>query len=229
MSANTTSNNSFLESHSGIERFALFSDAVFAIAITLLALEIRLPAGVELHSDRELLQALLGIWPLYLNYAISFLVIGQYWMIHHRMFRMITRFDRRLMLLNLLLLMCIGFIPFPTAILGEHSGTVGTVLYAGTMVVTGLMNALLWMYATMNKGHLLGVELSQGEIAQSRQRQFLMPCVFLASIAIAFWNADIAKFSWILLLPLALSFSHTGHKNEQSESSSTSEQTVPAA
>jgi len=71
----------------GLERLVFFSNAVFAIAITLLALDIRLPAGSEMFSDAQLLAALLGIWHKYLAYGISFFVIGTLWIGHHRKFR----------------------------------------------------------------------------------------------------------------------------------------------
>src|SRR4051812_18622402 len=132
----------------GLERLIFFSDAVFAIAITLLALEIRLPAGQDIGSDAELVAALAGIWPRYLSYIVSFLVIGMYWMAHHRMFRSIARYDRHMLFLNLLLLLCIGFVPFPTAILGEYANSVATIFYTLTMVVTGLVSARLWWYAS---------------------------------------------------------------------------------
>lgn len=190
--------------HLGLERLIFFSDAVFAIAITLLALEIRLPVGQEIQADGELLAALASIWPRYLSYIVSFLVIGMYWMAHHRMFRSIIRYDRHLLFLNLLLLLCIAFVPFPTAILGEYSGSVATIFYALTMVVTGLVSALIWWYASGERRHVLAVPLTAVELRASRLRMLAAPAVFLLSIAIAFWNDDAAKFSWIALAPLLL-------------------------
>lgn len=192
------------QDHLGLERLIFFSDAVFAIAITLLALEIRLPAGSDIRSDGELLAALVGIWPRYLSYAVSFLVIGMYWMAHHRMFRSIARYDRRLLFLNLLVLLCIAFVPFPTAVLGEYSGSVATIFYALTMVVTGFASTLLWWYASGNRGRLLVVPLTRAGAWSSRLRSLAAPAVFLASIGIALWNDDAAKLSWIALAPLLL-------------------------
>jgi uncharacterized membrane protein len=192
------------QDHLGLERLIFFSDAVFAIAITLLALEIRLPAGQEIGSDEGLLTALLSIWPRYLSYVVSFLVIGMYWMAHHRMFRTIARYDRRLLFLNLLLLLCIAFVPFPTAILGEHNGPVATIFYAATMVVTGLVSARLWWYASGSGRRLLAASLAAAELRASRLRTLAPPAVFLLSIAIALWNEDAAMLSWMTLAPLLL-------------------------
>jgi uncharacterized membrane protein len=119
--------------------------------------------------------------------------------------------------LDLLLLLSIGFIPFPTALLGEYTGRVSTIFYAITMIITGLLSALLWIYATMHNGHLLGVQLSPAEIKQSRQRHFLVPCVFLLSIVIALFNADLAMFSWLLLIPLVIGAAHASQKPESSD------------
>ena len=197
------------QDHLGLERLIFFSDAVFAIAITLLALEIRLPSGQDTRSSGELLAALLAIWPRYLSYAVSFLVIGLYWMAHHRMFRAIARYDRRLLSLNLLLLLCIAFVPFPTAVLGEYSDVVATIFYALTMVVTGLAGALVWWYASGNCGRLLAEPLGRSGARASRLRTLAAPAVFLLSVGIALWNDDAAKLSWIALAPLLFASSES--------------------
>ncbi len=80
---------------------------------------------------------------------MSFLVIGLYWQGHHRMFRLINRFDDRLVWINLLFLLCIVVIPFPTTVLGEHANApAAVILYAGVLALTGLLQAAMWLYAT---------------------------------------------------------------------------------
>lgn len=182
----------------GLERVVFFSDAVFAIAITLLALEIRLPSLEIADTDVALRQALLGIWPQYLGFVISFLVIGTFWMSHHRKFRLIRRYDYRLVMFNLLLLMGIAFVPFPTAVLTEFGSRVATVLYAGTMVGIGLLFLILWLYAS-HRDRLIDARLD----AHTRRRELLAPLfmigVFGFSILLAYINDDLAKFSWSLV------------------------------
>lgn len=112
---------------------------IFAIAVTLLALEIRLPESETLLEDSQLLSQLAGIWHLYLGYFISFMVIGIFWMARHRKFRMIKHFDSRLMLLNLLLLMVVAFILFPTLLISEYPGRTATIFYALTMILGELL------------------------------------------------------------------------------------------
>jgi uncharacterized membrane protein len=121
----------------GLERLIFFSDAVFAIAITLLALEIRLPAGGESLNDTQLFAQLIGMWHRYLAFFISFSVIGVFWISHHRKFRFIERYDRSLLMLNLLLLMMIAFIPFPSSIISENPNRTATIFYAVTMTLVG--------------------------------------------------------------------------------------------
>ena len=187
------------EDEQGLERIIFFSDAVFAIAITLLALEIRLPALPEAAGNAALLAALGSLGTRYLSYLISFLAIGLMWLAHHRTFRAVRRYDERLMLLNLLFLLCIGFLPFPTAVIGEFGNTVGTIFYAAAMAVAGLVFSLMWWYANAD-GRLVERPLPPAESRQIRLRVLWSPLVFLLSIPLAFWSPDGAKFSWLLIM-----------------------------
>ena len=172
----------FLDDKVGLERILFFSDAVFAIAITLLALEIRLPPLPETATNAQLLAALGTLWPRYLSYIISFLAIGMMWLSHHRAFRHVHQYSDRLILLNILFLLLIGFLPFPTAVIGEFGNTVSTIFYAAAMAAAGLMFALLWRYV------------------RAEGRVFWTPLVFLLSIPLALWSPDAAKYFWLLIL-----------------------------
>jgi uncharacterized membrane protein len=189
----------------GLERLVFFSDAVFAIAVTLLVLDIRLPAGVEVGqlSNEQLRLSLVGIWHKYLAYIISFLVIGIFWISHHRKFRLIQRYDGRLLQLNLLLLMLIAFVPFPSSIISESGNRTATIFYALTMALAGSLLALLWWHAARSKA-LLAPEVT----AEKRRREAVAPVattlIFLVSIGLAFIDADLAKFSWLLIIPVSL-------------------------
>ncbi len=97
-------------------RLEAFSDGVFAIAITLLVIEIRPP---ELEGGENLARALAHQWPDYVSYVLSFFVLGVMWLNHHRMFEPVRRVDGRVLVLNLLLLLWGALIPFPTAVVGE--------------------------------------------------------------------------------------------------------------
>ena len=182
-----------------MERIVFFSDAVFAIAITLLAFEIRLPDIAGL-GNAELLKELLSIWPRYLSFMVSFLVIGNFWLIHHRQFRYIERYDNHLIFINLFVLMAIAFIPFPTVMISENGNRTATIFYALTMCVVGLLLTLLWLYASSRR-RLVSPDLDSAIVRRGILRNLSAPVVFLLSIGVAYINPDLAKFSWILIVP----------------------------
>jgi uncharacterized membrane protein len=124
-------------------RLEAFSDGVFAIAVTLLILEIKVPPIANLGHG------LLQLWPSYLAYSISFIVVGAIWINHHVMFEWIERVDQPLILLNTLHLMFIAFVPFPTAVLAEALHTrveqsTAAAFYGGTFTVIALFVNAMW-------------------------------------------------------------------------------------
>ena len=184
----------------GLDRLVFFSDAVFAIAITLLALEIRMPEFESRPSDYELGRQLLHLWPRYLGYVMSFLVIGSYWMAHHRLFRYVVRYTRGLLWLNLLFLMSIAAVPFFSGLLGEYGDRRSVVIaYAAVIAVAGLFSTAMWGYAHHNR-RLLAADASEVDVRAVLLRAGVVPAVFLISIAVAFVNPRLAMFSWALLL-----------------------------
>jgi len=191
------------ENETGLERIIFFSDAVFAIAITLLALDVRLPAEITGVSNGDLFQNLLSIWPKYLGYLVSFLSIGNFWVVHHRQFRYIERFDTGLMFINLLILMAVAFMPFPTAVISENGNRTATIFYALSAALVGLLSTILWIYAT-NRNRLVSANLGLAITRRGMLRSLSAPVIFLLSIGLAFINADLAKFSWILIAPAVL-------------------------
>ena len=145
-------------------RAETFSDGVFAIAITLLILNVTLHrTGGTLGHD------LLRLWPSYLAYAVSFLTIGIMWVNHHTIFRHIERVDRLFLLLNLLLLMCVAFVPFPTGIAAEFarsddSRRAAALLYGITLTTTAVFFNSLWLYASRG-GRLLSPNADRREVS----------------------------------------------------------------
>ena len=135
--------------HRDPARLVAFSDAVFAISITLLVLEIRPPTDYS-----NLLHGLLALWPSYLAYAVTFLFVGQVWANHHVMFDHIRAADRVVLLLNTLLLMVVAFLPFPTSILAGafrtgHGERTAIVFYGIAFWVTALTFNAVWQYAAV--------------------------------------------------------------------------------
>jgi uncharacterized membrane protein len=187
------------EDKTGLDRLIFFSDAVFAIAITLLSLDIRLPSVGGNVSNADLARLLLSIWPKYLAYIVSFLVIGLFWMGHHRKFRFIRRYDNTFIMLNLVLLMAIAFIPFATSILSEFGNRTATIFYALTMVATGLVSFAIWQYA-WHSGRLVLADLDRRHHRRETLGPLFVISIFLLSIGLAFINADLAKLSWLLVV-----------------------------
>jgi uncharacterized membrane protein len=134
---------------SGTGRLEAFSDGVFAIAATLLVLEFSVSSGRDLGSQ------LLHLWPAYLAYATSFLTIGIIWMNHHFCVETMERADRTLMFLNLLLLMTVAFLPFPTRLVASdlrHVGESSAVYaYDATFVLMALVYNTWWRYASTGR------------------------------------------------------------------------------
>jgi len=137
-----------------LERLLFLSDGVYAIALTLLAVELVLPeAAADLHG-RALLTSLLESWPRVLAFLTSFTVIANFWVGHNVLFQHVRRFDGGLMWLALLQLLCVAFIPYPTSVIGGHIGDpVAQQFYFATLLLTGLVMATLWWY--MNSGRRL--------------------------------------------------------------------------
>ena len=187
----------------GLERLIFVSDAVFAIAITILVLDIHLPPAGDIVDNGQLLLILTGLWPKYLAYIISFWVIGFYWISHHRKFLMIKRFDNRLLRLNLLLLMVIAFIPFPTAVLSESGNRTATIFYALIMALGGLLVSLLWWHAARNH-NLVDPQLNKQILWQEAASPIPTASIFIISIGIAFLSEGLVRLFWILLLPISL-------------------------
>jgi uncharacterized membrane protein len=189
----------------GLDRLIFFSDGVFAIAITLLALDLRLPEGIGSRPIGELLFNLGGMWQKYIAYVISFLVIGSFWSAHHRKFRYIRRYNRALLNLNLLVLMVVAFIPFPSSLISVSSEVIPTVFYAATMVLGSIMVFFLWKYAS-GRGKLVDENLDVRIIKREATLPLITGGIFLGSILIAFLNPDLAKLSWILILFVSFIF-----------------------
>jgi uncharacterized membrane protein len=132
-----------------LDRLFALTDGVYAIALTLLAIELALPEASEHLHGEALLRSILGTWPKVLSFLTSFTTIAIFWHGNHRAFHYLRRFDGRLTYLVLLQLLCIAFIPFPTAVVGEHvSDPVAQEFYFGTILATGLATFALWWYAS---------------------------------------------------------------------------------
>jgi uncharacterized membrane protein len=177
------------ESIVGTGRLEAFSDGVFAIAVTLLVLNIKVPLLSETANGANLLSALRGQWPTYLAYVTSFLTILIMWVNHHTIFRLVRRSDNTLFLLNGLLLLCITFVPFPTSLLAEYIGHQGehiaAAVYTGTLTVLAIVFNLLWHYAVSQR-QLLRPDINLALMKRFTQVYALGPALYLLAFVLAF-------------------------------------------
>jgi uncharacterized membrane protein len=193
--------------HYDTARIEAFSDGVFAIAITLLIIEIGVP---HVEGDQSLASALRHLWPSYLGYALSFITIGIMWMNHHHMFRDIERTDHWLIVLNVLLLMCISFLPFSTALLvaylQDDELPRAMFAYATSLTVTAISFNAMWLYAAFG-GRFVDSHVSQARLRARTIRYLPAPVLYAAAIALSFINpwasfALIAALTVLFLIPL---------------------------
>ena len=169
-------------------RVEAFSDGVFAIAMTLLVLNVRVP---NINQPGQLGKLLWEQWPSYLAFVISFAFIGIMWVNHHRLFVHIRRIDHMLLVLNGALLLGVTAVPFPTAVLAQYLGKpdekAATMLYAGTYVVVAIFFNVLWRYAA--SGHrLLGEEVDEAEVNRITRQYAYGPLLYLACFVLAYIN-----------------------------------------
>ena len=167
-----------------LERLILFSDAVFAIAITLLVIEIKIP---ELHegpvSDKAILKELAHLIPKFIGFIISFMLIGLYWTIHHRLFGYVANFDKKLLGLNLLFLFFIVLMPFSTGLYGEYAGPqlfreqlkVPMTFYVLNVFFVGITNYFMWKHISNPEKQLIEPNANKEEMALARLRSWIVP------------------------------------------------------
>jgi uncharacterized membrane protein len=181
----------------GTERIVAFSDGVFAIAITLLILNV----GVSATGNR-LPEELRNAWPEYLSYALSFLIIGIIWAQHHALFTLIRRTDHILLLINIVFLMWVAFLPFPAHVLGEHLGKAGQqaamTFYAGTFLVGALPFNLLWRYASYGK-RLLGDKVDRRLVRVISRSYAFGPVLYALDLALSFLSAPVSLAFFFLI------------------------------
>ncbi|MFD9325060.1 TMEM175 family protein [Streptomyces sp. NPDC060065] len=185
----------------GPERLLFFGDAVFAIAITLLTLDITVPEGL---ADSEVGAALRDAVPKMGSYLLSFAVIGALWLAQHALFHLVAALDRWLLNLYLALLAVVAALPFPTRLLNEYGGTAAaTVFYAATIT---LAIALLAAMAArlLARPSLAAAAAEPGRVRGVFRRCLLLLGVFATSIPVAFASPTAAKYWWLLAVPARL-------------------------
>jgi uncharacterized membrane protein len=180
-------------------RLQSLSDGVFSIVMTLLVLELISTEVTGAGSAAELHQALLGLWPKALSYAISFTVAGVFWVAQHADLHRLTHTDDRYLWLSMFFLFWISLLPFSAALLGEHHYyTVAVILYGGNMILATLALHLGWRYAVY-RHRLVRPDLSPLAIRQAHRRLLIGPPFYLLGIGIAFYSPHASFVVYVLM------------------------------
>jgi uncharacterized membrane protein len=185
-----------------LERLLFFSDAVIAIAITLLVIDLRVPNLARTASDADLRSAIVELTPRLFSVFLSFAVIGLWWTSHHRFFGAVARLDGWLLALNLVFLAAIAFLPFPTSILGGWSVSTSVALYAATNATIGFLAVAMRIYA--ERRGLLDPGVPLEAFGRRTYRSLVAPVVFLASIPVAYVSPGSAIWTWNLIWILTI-------------------------
>jgi uncharacterized membrane protein len=186
-------------------RIEAFSDGVFAIAITLLILEIKVPHLPGGAANRELLQSLLAEWPSLLAFVLSFAAVLIMWVNHHGLFNLLQTIDRRSIFANGLLLLLVTFVPFPTAVLAayidQEAANAAAAVYCGTYVLICFAYNLLWQSAAADR-RLVKAQVSQTHINRIRRAYLIALPIYLAAAVVALFSAfaglAITSSLWVL-------------------------------
>lgn len=203
------------ESGLSFERVVFFTDAVFAIVITLLVLELKVPHIAE-HSESALRHALFDLLPRVAGFVISFLIIGMMWIEHHRIFRYIADYNAGLLWRNLLLLLCVSFVPFPTALFSENFWSqTAFILYAASFGGVATAKLLVWRHA-MSAG-LLKPDVTQEFQKRIARRSLAVPLACALAILLSFISIFLAPISFILIPVFARLFDPTSRKIKKPE------------
>jgi uncharacterized membrane protein len=180
-------------------RVEAFSDGVFAIAITLLILEIKIPSP----GSGELSAQLLRQWPSYISFVISFAFIGIMWMNHHRLFTHIKRCNDLLLIFNLLLLLGVTAVPFPTAVLAAHLGQpderTAALLFNSTYFCIAVFFNVLWRYAASKPARFLAADVDMASVEKISRQYAFGPILYLLCVALA-WVSVSASLALNLAL-----------------------------
>jgi len=183
-------------------RIANLSDGIFAVALTLLVLDLRTPVLTH-PTDRDLFAALVDASPAVATFVLSFVVVGAYWLSHHRLFNLIKRYDRGLVYVNFALLLTICFIPYPTSVIGQYGQlSSAAIFYAASLAMSSLALTVELGYVA-NRPSLT----DPGKVPVLRYfafRALVTAVVFLGSIPVAVASPIAGELSWVLILPAFL-------------------------
>ncbi|MGN6481523.1 TMEM175 family protein [Luteibacter sp.] len=202
-----------------LERLTFFSDAVFAIAITLLVIEIHVP-DPEGRGDAAWMEALGHLVPHFLGFVLSFVVVGALWAAHHRVFGMLERFDPAIVWRNLALLMSVAFMPFSSALMSTHpTERIPEMFYSLNLFIAGLLQ---WrLFRTALRAPHVRADVADADIAAMRRRTLALPLMSTLSFALAFWIPGPSNLPLVLMPIVVAWFARGGFRRRATSTAST--------
>jgi len=181
-------------------RLNAISDGVFAIVITLMVFEIKIPEIASGKAATELSQSLIKLLPDFTILFLSFIILGIYWVGHNNVFLHVIRHDRLLLWLNILFLLTVALIPFPTALLIRYGNVqISVILYALNLGIGGVLLDLIWGYGTYNR-HLMCDSIQLNLVRSFHVRILTGPVIYLVAIGVSFFSLPVAKILFALAI-----------------------------
>ncbi|UCE42624.1 MAG: DUF1211 domain-containing protein [Candidatus Aminicenantes bacterium] len=192
------------------ERLSTLADGVFAIVMTLLVLELSVPVVKGLSSNSELLHKLVEMWPEFLIYGLSFMILGVFWVIHHSIYADVKRYDTTLVWLNILFLMFVSLIPFSTALVGKNGFiTVTAIIYGINMLLLFNLGWATFAFTT-GKRRLLGEDYDPKVIKGGKLMGFVYTLIMVPAIGFAFVNPQLSFIIYALFVLAFIVFTMLG-------------------
>lgn len=188
-----------------LERFIFFSDGIFAICITLLIIEIKVPdqEALNIYTDASLWKYLSRNSLNLVGFLISFCIIGHYWSVHHRIFGYVKNYTTALIWINLAFLLSVVLLPFSSGLLGEYGSYtkmfIPYTVYVANMCFTGFMNCWLWLYVSNPRRNLLTHKISFARINLGLYRSLVVPLVFILALLVSFFLPLVSRFIPVLI------------------------------
>jgi uncharacterized membrane protein len=181
-------------------RMEALTDGIFAIAMTLLVLDVRLPGVVVgVNQARDLFVQVAALWPTLLSFAVSFIILAMFWVAHHTEFRYIKKLDNKLIWLNIFYLLFVALLPFSAALLGEFGrNQTAVVIYGVHLIVMVIIQYFIWSHASGNK-NLVEENLDPRINTLAKRLAIVATCAYTLAILLSFWNVNITLIIYALV------------------------------
>jgi len=176
----------------GKNRIESLTDGIFATVMTVLVLSLSVPVITSANVSSELVVDLESLFPNVVSYVISFVVIGVYWVSHHAVFHFVKRTNRQLIWLNMLFLLCVGFIPFSAALIGRYPyQQITTIIYGANLIGAGMSLYVLFWYSNSNN-RLVSKDQDERLVRLARRRILAGPLIYSIAVLLSFLDPRIS-------------------------------------